>query len=29
MNIEDFLNTFNDIIPYEFQLKIGGKNFFL
>lgn len=25
MNIEEFLNVFNDIIPYKFQLKIGGK----
>lgn len=24
MNIEEFLNIFNDIIPYKFQLKIGG-----
>ncbi len=24
MNIEEFLNTFNDIIPFKFQLKIGG-----
>lgn len=24
MNIETFLNIFNDIIPYKFQLKIGG-----
>lgn len=25
MNIEEFLNAFNDIISYKFQLKIGGK----
>jgi hypothetical protein len=24
MSIEEFLNIFNDIIPYKFQLKIGG-----
>lgn len=24
MNIEEFLNIFNDIISYKFQLKIGG-----
>ena len=24
MNIEEFLKIFNDIIPYKFQLKIGG-----
>lgn len=24
MNIDEFLNIFNDIIPYKFQLKIGG-----
>lgn len=24
MSIEEFLNTFNDIIPYKFHLKIGG-----
>ena len=25
MNVEEFLSTFHDIIPYKFQLKVGGK----
>ena len=25
MDIEEFVNSFNDIIPYSFEIKIGGR----